>query len=188
MVQCSSGSNISSCKKRMKYIRDRLTTDRASASSMQPPRAINACTLVTARDEGRVNGLVHADAAQNIDFFARPFPLPLHVLLESNEKFAGLLQGSSPFCIIKIVLNDCVEELAAVFPDLHNASMFILDELGKSLKVSRKCLAFCELTHNPCAIPWVGYRNLMIQPPSVFAAAQHTFEPDIRFASRQIPR
>ena len=146
MVQCSSGSNIRCCKKRMKYIRDRLTTDRASASSMQPPRAINACTLVTARDEGRVNGLVHADAAQNIDFFARPFPLPLHVLLKSDEKFASALERRSPFCIIWVISQNFVKEAESVLSDFENSAMLLLNELGKRFEVTRECLAIGRLS------------------------------------------
>ena len=158
----------------MEYIRDCVTTDGARSSPVQLPRALDACTLVAAWDQGRVNGSIHANAAYVIAYFARPFPSPLHILLKPDQKLAGLLQRSSPFCILWIVLDYCVEELAAVFPDLHDAAMLILDELGKSLQVSRKCLAFCALTNNPCAIPWIVDGNFMIQPPSVLPAPQHT--------------
>ena len=159
-------------QKRMENICNRLTTDGASAA--QPSRAIDACTLVTARDESRVNGSFHADAANIVAYFARSFPLPVHVLLKSDEKLAGILQRSDPFCILWIVLNDCVEELAAVLSDFHNTAMLILNELGECLQVSRKCPAFRALTQNPRAIPWIVDGNFMIRPPSVLPAPQHT--------------
>ena len=82
----------------MEYIRDRLTADWARAA--QPPGAFDACTLVAAWDQGRVNGSIHANAAYVIAYFARPFPSPLHILLKPDQKLAGLLQRSSPFSIL----------------------------------------------------------------------------------------
>ena len=127
---------MSNCQKRMEYIRDRVTTDGRRSSPVQLPRALDAGTLVAARDESRVNWSIHADAAHIITGLAVALPLHLHVSLKVDHELAGTLERSCPSSIIRIISEHLVEESEAVLPDLQHTAMLLENESGERFQIA----------------------------------------------------